>query len=400
MKTSIIAILFAAPILCTQLMAQGFNSRMPSIQQMLRPWEAGPLTWDEFMGEVKTDTTIYHFAWTTRLNVQRQKIGNTTYAYPQFDSYFDQTESWVLPKFQNETMLKFNQTIFDMLELYTRRATIEYNQQKTYISEISDVNVEKPGSHYMNQKISPETVEYFYTRELKKRVEQMETDTRKGTDASKLAYYAADVALELKRTHFDPEPVIENLSPGISGEIYIGANALFPKDDYYNSAFSLNMGLAFGWERHLIGLDLSIGGGSKAKQNVKTSNGMILKGKSLNVFQMYLTYGYCVGRTGYYQYYPFVGIGMNGFAIPHKNDDASSKTCEKDGFSVAAGMMFDLFLHRNVNINPYSSNYKADVSFYAIRLKPYFSMTHYNDLGWIPALNLSIMFNWGGFVLK
>ncbi len=397
MKASIIAILFAAPILCTQLIAQGFNARMPSVSQMLRPWEAGPLTWDEFLGEAKADTTIYNFAWTTLLKQQKQKIGNTTYVYPQFISFFDQTESWVNPMFKNETMLKFNQTMFDMIELYSRLATIDYNQQKTYNMEALSM---KAGTHYIDQKIGPEEIQNFYHRQLQKKIEEMEKDTRKGTDASKLSYYAADVALELERTRVDPELAIENLLPGLSGEIIIGASALFPKSDYYTSAFGLNMGLSLGTGHHQWGLDLSLGLGSEAKQNVKTKHGKIYKGNNLNVFQMYFTYAYCMGRTSHYQYFPFVGIGMNGFANPKDNDDADSKTREKDGFSMAAGLMFDVFLSRTVTINPYFSDSKANVSYYAIRLKPYFSMTHYNDLGWTPALNLNISFNLGGYVLK
>ena len=62
---------------------------------------------------------------------------------------------------------------------------------------------------------------------------------------------------------------------------------------------------------------------------------------------------------------------------------------------MCAGMMFDVFLIRRVSIH---SNWGdlADATYQAIRIRPYFSLSHFSDLGWTPAINLSISYNWGG----
>lgn len=397
MKHSFNLMCLVASFIGTNLLAQGINTRTPSLNQMLRPWEAGPLTLDEFQGKAKADTTIYNFGYTTRLTRERQKIGNTTYNYPKFISYFDQTESWINPRFRNDAMLKFNQNIFDLVELYTRRATIDYNMQNTYSREAISM---KEGAHYIDEKIGPEEVQYFYRRELQKKVDEMEVDTRKGTDASKLPYYAADIALDLERTYFDPEKAIENATTGLTGELYIGASASFPKSDYFTSAYGINMGLSFGYNRHLWSLDMSFGFTSDAKQDIETSKGWILEDDDINYLQGYLTYAFCNKRTSYIQTFPFAGIGVHEFSLPKENKDDDNDRPTKTGFSLCAGMMFDIILQRNVSINPNFSNNKADVTYHAIRIKPYFSMTRYNDLGWNPAINLCITYNFGGYSLK
>ena len=130
MKKSILRISIAASTIVASLLGTTLSAQ--SIEQSMRPWDAGKLTWDEFLGEAKGDTAINMFSWNTEYSQGKQKIGNTTYTYPKFTTYFDQTESWTLPLFKTDAMLQYNQLLFDMLELYSRRATIELNKNTDY----------------------------------------------------------------------------------------------------------------------------------------------------------------------------------------------------------------------------------------------------------------------------
>ena len=92
MKLNILAALAAASFTVGTLSAQ-------TIDQASRRWDAGKLSWDEFLGESKSDTTINRFAYNVKLSRATEKIGNTTYIYSKFTPYFDQTESWTHPRF-------------------------------------------------------------------------------------------------------------------------------------------------------------------------------------------------------------------------------------------------------------------------------------------------------------
>ncbi len=366
MKLTILAAL-AASLTVGTLSAQ-------TIDQASRRWDAGKLAWDEFLGESKSDTTINRFAYNVKLGRATEKIGNTTYIYSKFTPYFDQTESWTHPRFKNDAMLQYNQIMFDMLELYTRRATIDYNRES---GEYSD-----------------EQIRSFYKRQFDKQVHELDEASRRGTDADQLPFFATGVALDLERTHFNPAAVVEDQPVDYFGEFYVGAGGHFPISDYYNRAFGMNLGFGFGWKRHLWEVDMTLAFGGKAQADFDTRNGWIYEGESLNHYQAYLIYGYCAVRNTRYQSFPFVGLGANG--LSHVLDkDIDAKDPEKDGFSACAGMMFDLFLTRRVSIHPNWGNV-ADATYQAIRIRPYFSITHYNHLGWTPAINLSISYNWGG----
>jgi len=375
MKKTFMNICFAASTIVASLLVTTLSAQ--SIEQTMRPWDAGKLTWDEFLGEAKGDTAINMFSWNTEYSQGKQKIGNTTYTYPKFTTYFDQTESWTLPQFKTDVMLQYNQLLFDMLELYSRRATIELNKNTDYTYQ---------------------QLRSFYRRQFDKRAREIKEETRNGTDGTKLPYYAADIALDLERTYFDPAQVLDNTTQHFSGEFYVGASSMFPISDYYKQTFGFNLGFGLGWNRHLWGMDLSLGFSGDAKQDVWTHNGWIYEGESLNYFQVYLTYAYLAAQNAHFQTYPYIGLGANGFNHP-LGKDYEGDNPEKDGFSLCAGMMFDIFLNRRVNINSAFSNDLADVGYRAIRLKPYFSMTYYDDIGWTPALNLTISFNWGGYTL-
>ncbi len=387
-----------------RFITEGINMRTPDITQTMRAWDAGPLQWDEFQGEVTTDTIINNFAWNTRVSRASQKVGNTTYYYSKFFTYFDQTESWTAPKFKNDVMLQYNQILFDMLELYSRKATITLNRRSTAAVDLPNMNAEasKYGEtepQYENREITAEEISNFYRRQFDRLAADLKKDTRMGTDGSRLPYYAADIALDLQRIHYDPVSSIEGLRTGVTGELYVGVSTMFPRSDYYTSAYGLNVGMSAGRSRHLFTLDISIGWGSKVKKDIETKKGWILEGKHTNYFQFYGNYAFCTSRTSKMQYFPFIGLGMNAFNVPKENKDDSNDVPMKNGFSACAGMMFDIILHRTVNIHSSFMGSKADVGYYAIRLKPYFSMTHYNDLGWMPALNLNVTFNWGGYTL-
>ena len=371
MRLTVLAALAAASLVAGTLSAQ-------TIEQANRTWEAGKLSWDEFQGEINSDTTINLFSYKVLLDRAVEKVGNTTYIYSKFTPYFDQTESWTLPRFKNDAMLQYNQIMFDMLELYCRRATIDYNRNEGEYSQ--------------------EQIASFYRSQLAKRVKELDEATRRGTDASQLPYFETGVALDLERTRFNPAALVEDVPIDYFGEFYVGATGHFPISDYYNHAFGMNLGFGFGWNRHLWEIDMTLGFGSKAKTDFDTRHGWIYEDESLNHYQAYLNYGYCAARNTRYQSYPFIGLGANGVTHP-LGKDSDEKDPEKDGFSVCAGMMFDVFVSRRITIHPNWGNW-VDATCQAIRIKPYFSMTYYNDFGWTPALNLSISYNWGGMAWK
>ena len=371
MKSRHLAALAAASLVAGTLSAQ-------TIEQANRTWEAGKLSWDEFQGEINSDTTINLFSYKVLLDRAVEKVGNTTYIYSKFTPYFDQTESWTLPRFKNDAMLQYNQIMFDMLELYCRRATIDYNRNDGGYSQ--------------------EQIASFYRSQLAKRVKELDEATRRGTDASQLPYFETGVALDLERTRFNPAALVEDVPIDYFGEFYVGATGHFPISDYYNHAFGMNLGFGFGWNRHLWEIDMTLGFGSKAKTDFDTRHGWIYEDESLNHYQAYLNYGYCAARNSRYQSYPFIGLGANGVTHP-LGKDSDEKDPEKDGFSVCAGMMFDVFVSRRITIHPNWGNW-VDATCQAIRIRPYFSMTYYNDFGWTPALNLSISYNWGGMAWK
>ena len=371
MKLTVLAALAAASLVAGTLSAQ-------TIEQANRTWEAGKLSWDEFQGEINSDTTINLFSYKVLLDRAVEKVGNTTYIYSKFTPYFDQTESWTLPRFKNDAMLQYNQIMFDMLELYCRRATIDYNRNEGGYSQ--------------------EQIASFYRSQLAKRVKELDEATRRGTDASQLPYFETGVALDLERTRFNPAALVEDVPIDYFGEFYVGATGHFPISDYYNHAFGMNLGFGFGWNRHLWEIDMTLGFGSKAKTDFDTRHGWIYEDESLNHYQAYLNYGYCAARNTRYQSYPFIGLGANGITHP-LGKDSDEKDPEKDGFSVCAGMMFDVFVSRRITIHPNWGNW-VDATCQAIRIRPYFSMTYYNDFGWTPALNLSISYNWGGMAWK
>lgn len=350
-----------------------------------RAWTAGPLEWDEFKGHPKSDTTAVKLSWMFRRENTLQRQGSITYHYSKIVPYLDMTESWLQPILHSETSLKMCQTAFDMLELYGRRATREYN---------------------CNQESDFSSIEHYFNKEYEQRLKDMVFDTRQGTDAGKVDLYATQVQLELESEQFDASQVPLGESQLYVG-LGIGLHTMAAFSDYFGyEPIGIAWDLDFGYKRHLWMIDMALCFGGECRRDVETSHGWIHEGDGVQAGYMMLNWGYQLSRDLKHPCWPFVGVGVtffDGTVAEYVDKNGRDITPEKAGFTLAAGLVYDVPLRRHVYLRSNDQVYGIptnNVSHYGLRLKPSVSFAVLSGIGWVPCLNLGVSFDMTSWVLK
>jgi len=360
-----ITLLLLVAILPLQLTGQTFaNSR--------HYWSDGDLTWDSYLG-TPTDTIN---AGGMKIGYSRKweevKKGNTTYSYNHFITFLNRYESWVADSARTDEHLLYDQTVFDIAELYCRKATIEL-YSPSYIGH-------------------PDDLFEFYYRQMEKRIMELDEKTDTGKVYLALMDYHTYIRDELEKTDFDPAPVDDIASQKSVLSMYLGYSLRAPLRGEFSPTHGLTLGYDFFMKRYLLGMAINLEGFGTSHVYVNTSKGPIHLNEKVRSGSIDLYLGRNVLRNSYFSLSPFAGCGVTFYDGTYYTNAQGERTSrEIAGFTLMAGVSTDIIFRNNVRLysgTVCSSNYSS------LRLRPNFSYANMgHGLGWMPSLNLSVSFN-------
>lgn len=363
--------LFAALLILSSCL----TSWAQTVKDSFRPWEQEALTWDWFMGHSKSDSMVYNLAWNFKYKYQIEKINGIHYAYCDVLAGMDCTDSYAHLDYRNPQGLKYCRLLFDLVELYSRKVTIDL--AKDVESSFQQINK-------------------FYVNQLEYRMNEVKQATNNGRDAAMLELCCATVAREMQEAEFHPERIdYEGSTRGIG--MYIGFYTNMPFTDYVDRAL---YGLDFGWEysstRHHFMLDVGLSGGSKVGKDFMTSNGLVAQGESLKEAHFSLGYGYCLNPKSARSFVPFAEVGFATYDGPNVTIDGKKEGREKGCLMTALGCYYNIPLRQTVGLSNslllMGGTSSPSHSMLGIRLKPYVGLNYNDTFGWVPNVNLSIQF--------
>ena len=340
-------------------------------------WEDRKLTWDDFKGTVDSSYgRMYDMKFLNRPYLKKEKIGNNKYVYNTSQTFINSATSWVVDSCKNNSTLKLAQTGFNLWELYSRKAIIEYNNvPNASINEIYD----------------------FYNKVFDKRIKELEEETDLGKNSQKLDEYSERINQELENTTFNPEVVTTSLKEQKGYYYGLGLLSHVPFTDYITPLYGGFELLVGGFaKRHFIAGELNFCFGGKCQKPIVTDKGTINKGDKMLCGSILLNYGYNVYSGKNVELTPYVGCGINfydgGLKDPMYQNKKGNDSLEKAGFSFGIGFNADFVLSREIDIKVLNEDISR--SSQNLTVRPYFNLTHYSgELGWVPALNIALMFN-------
>lgn len=352
-----------------------FASQAQGIDESMRYWDEGRLTWDDFEKrnfegmEKSYLSPIYHSEYKAR------KYGNLTYRSHKIRTGFDKSDTWVRTEYISDRLLRYNQLILDIAEAYSREMQNELNSNSGY---------------------SPSYVFEHYVNKGKNMIDKMAEESKWGDDINVIERYEREFAVKLQDTPADTIPQFKLKNWG--GGYQIGySTGIFtgPGKELLKPHHNITLGFAASYKRSHFILDMEIGSGKTRTELPLTGylNGseteMTLPADTgVGHVGIDLDYGYAVYDGSFLKACPFVGVGASIF---NKEIDQGEDTFTASfgGLNLLAGLNLNWKLKRVLTNVTYNET--------AIRTKIYAARTNLvKNEAPVWSINLGIAFDFYG----
>ena len=181
---------------------------------------------------------------------------------------------------------------------------------------------------------------------------------------------------------------------GSNSSFTIGAGLFYhqPNSDYVPNNLGVNFLVGGSYRKHYFAFDFDIGGGRRAKRDIKASTGTIYEDQHLSSYGLTLLYGRLVHRTGRLELTPLVGIGGRGYQGGivdewHYDYDKSrsENKIDKAAMTLGLGMNIDLIMRQKFVGGLKSSNQM-------LTIKPYCCVGKYGfGMNIVPSFNVAVL---------
>lgn len=339
------------------------------------PWRESRLSWNDFKGQdPMVDTLNATMGYCVQTNAHKVKKDGVKYYYYAFDTFRNTSEMWVKGSAKSDNLLKYCQADFDLLEANMRKATMEY---------------------CTSPEVDSHSVMSFYNGSFDRQSDRYRRITKEGEDVEETNKMYDEVQEELARASYDPVTHVGQMtrSWGIAGSIGVEAHA--PFSAYVGPCVvGITMGAQYLRGQHMVGLDIGLLYGGRCHKNIVCSDGTIYEGEGIQSASGMLSYGYNLSRgLKRLEATPFVGIGVRSYDGGQVYEEhmrpKGSNQVETVGPQLALGCILDLALDHRVFVK--YNDLKVSEHRRMLRLKPYLNVTrHPGDMGWVPALNLTV----------
>lgn len=321
-----IALFFTMALVCVELCAQTFDESM-------KYWSEGALTWDDLTLKSPKDifrTNDLSFRWITE-NKKTKPYWNTVQYVSTPATALDKSVSWHNSARVYDYTLLYDQTIFDMNELYHRKMMGEL--------------------YAKDNRRTPDELYSFYSNQLRSRWQELDDDTEGGMDSLAVVTFAEkikDELAEVKYPEYDERRYV-NGSKLIQAylDFGFGASCNIMTGDWastFPTAFGMYMDFSLGYLKHIVTVAMSPSSGTLGT-DFSHDGYQWLQGEGFNHLMIGFAYGYMLYDGPFFALIPRAGIGGREFSWSR----GTGNNMLKDDFSntvALAGAEFRFKFHR------------------------------------------------------
>lgn len=353
-------------ILTLSLVLLGLSAYAQTFEESMRFWDEGPLTWEDLTFKSPRDFRTCNLSFRWMVDSKKERVSWNTVEIKSVPRVaMDKSISWHNEDRQYPITLKYDQTLFDLNELYFRKCLTDWKNRKS------------AGQ-------STDGLSSFYDGQLNAAWKEIVDETQDGLDSTMVEQYSAKVADELAAVSYpdltyQPDGMTFFLSIGAATGIMGGSAA-----ETFGPTYGIDMDYSFGYNRHNGILLLSYTAG-KSKKNFTYKEVTLHNGDSFNHMYVGVFYGYNLYDGSTFLVMPLAGLGLRGLTWEEKVGDDKLNgdlTCPV----VLAGLGSRLKLSRTLGDNMLSESSLAVRAFAA------------RDFGVLDtwSFNIALHFNFGG----
>ncbi len=321
-------------------------------QEMLRTWDKGPLTWDDFQ-QVRDSEAPSYFCYSLNFYEDVVEMGDTTLLRRFATACMNCSQSWVNERNMHDMELRYNQLLFDLVECYRR-------ELQTWLDQCADYRV----NDLLN--------EVLESCALMLDTCEMATDC--GRDAEAMEAWEEMVAEQLKKSPSEPKTAVPSAifeekasvtsGLGLAVQGFVGSLS-----SYFKPAVLLDADFGFIFKNH----DLNVA--------VRMGYSNLNKEYELNAWQenerffdcnVDLTYGYRINLTSTLSAVPFAGVSYLNYSLMEYTDNGLTKA----SFMPVAGIDWRIRYSTTYDLLSYEKEKSDDF----MRVRCGVTYAHFNDL--------------------
>lgn len=348
----------------------------------LKTWESGPLSWNDFKGNMVMKGVPSALKLSLNTNSSEEFKGKRIQYRISAEAVMDRNASYADTAAMTEQRLRYHQLQFDQLELFRRRLQSDLN------TGMNGIEADKRLAYYRNL--------------YKDQVAAIREETEDGNNDKKLQEWEYYTRKNLEEIGLPAAPEFEP-NDWCYG-IYLGVGGVFNTfriKEYFSDCFTFTAGLTGGYKRFKLKADISYGQVDFKKSNVfdkfdeqqRPSQGPM--NESATYLSVATTLGFSVINTKRIAVTPFVGVHWSGYSWNMANlkweenpetheyvsKVVSTEDCKLKDVSWTAGIDLDFKVHKYVSSTPFFLTGQREQFTSSIRVTPFVSYAKYNDIG-------------------
>ncbi|MBR3937951.1 MAG: hypothetical protein IKJ66_08515 [Bacteroidaceae bacterium] len=361
-------------ILASCLSAHNLSAQF--VNSIVKMWETGPLTWNDFQVRHVPDNSLYYSDLSACINgkYERKRDGNLVYYNYTVINEMYISSSWYDPDKCTDWTLRYEQTRFDIMEVFRRIIQNQYYHDQL-VTQIRHEN------------IIP----------LSEAIITFDRESKYGTDTLVIEKYEREYRKKLDSIAFKPlpGPIVRTKKWGLG--FTAGPDMMFyltnvPENLTFSYGFGLGMDINI--KKWLVGLDVSYGyAGALESDNFYYDpeyDYSWKKGRRVSTIKPSFTFGYKILDNNRWTVMPMIGIGGNVFEqetdTPIGDGNSGYKTSTISGTRVLAGINLDWKIRRY--LTAFSKMYQES----KIRLQITGARTGFDIIGDSYSINFKLLY--------
>ncbi len=275
-----------------------FLSAGLTAQEYQKNWSDGELTWQDFL-EKETNQGISELKYFLGYNTGKQRYGDTVVLRNTAKCYMDKNLSWINPTYKTEQYLKYNQVIFDIVELHRRRLQYELDRVNSL------VEIEGKFNH-------------IYTS-CNNEIDKFNQESHSGQDLNTINFWEQKTSGELEFSSDNKIPEFENRNFGYALHAGFGSGFFTGSlGEYFAPTFNFIFGFDIAYKKTIFYLNATLAGDKVKKDYVSEKSWN--DGQHANVAIIDVSCGYALMDNERFKISPFAGLGITEFTGENKDD--------------------------------------------------------------------------------
>ena len=267
-----------------------------------RLWEEGRLNWNDFRGEPFTSSpNASELNYQLSYSTTKTRIGDTTLFIFQTKNYVNPNISWVKESNKSDQLLRYNQVIFNILELYRRKLQNQLHRiDNLFLAE------EKFRTQYQNCNYE---------------IKQFQNDTKFGTDELSLDYWDKRIDQKLTDNSFELVPEISDKNFGYGLNAGFGIGILSGTiSNFFTPTFNFMFGFDVAYKNTVLFLNGTLAG-NKVKRDYVEDGMLWPKDLKTNVTIIDVSVGHTLMDNSNHKLTPFAGLRILEFTAATKEGE-------------------------------------------------------------------------------